>query len=1074
MPRRDDISSIMVLGSGPIVIGQAGEFDYSGTQGARALREEGYRVVLVNSNPATIMTDPAVADRTYVEPLDVESVEAIIALERPDALLPTLGGQTALNLAMELSAAGVLERHGVELIGADVAAIRRAEDREVFRDTMAAAGLDVPENRVVSDMGAGRAAVRELGLPVILRPGFTLGGEGGGAAHTPEEFERMLDQALAASPIGQVLIDRSLLGWAEIELEVVRDVADNAIIVCSIENIDPMGVHTGDSVTVAPVMTLTDPELQRLRDAAIAVIRAVGVSTGGANVQFALNRETGEMVVIEMNPRVSRSSALASKATGFPIAKIAARLAVGYTLDELPNEITGVTPASFEPSLDYVAVKVPRFAFEKVPGASTELTTHMKSVGEVLSLGRTFAEAFGKAMSGRELDVRPRVPADGAEALEILRTPSWDRYDVVLWALANDVTEAEVQAATGIDPWFLAELGRLAAARAAVGDALDALDADALRRARRAGLVDRDIAVATGTTELGVGERRRALDVRPSYHAVDTCAAEFAALTPYYYAGWERESELARDERPSIVVLGSGPNRIGQGIEFDYCCVHAAETVRELGYASVMVNCNPETVSTDHGVSDRLYIEPVTIDAVLDICAAEKPIGVITQLGGQTPLRLARALADAGVPLLGTSPAAIDLAEDRGRFGALLDTLGLAAPPWAVADGGEKALAAAERVGYPVLIRPSYVLGGRAMAICDSPDAVRAYLQRERPEGALLVDRFLENAVELDVDALSDGTDCWTAAVMEHVEAAGVHSGDSACVLPAQSAGPGLVAELEEQTAALARGLGVVGLLNVQFAVLRDGSVYVIEANPRASRTVPFVAKATGVPLVRHAVRLMLGASLADLDLPAAGPQRQVAVKEAVLPFSRFAGADPVLGPEMRATGEVMGLGGSFAEAFAKAQRGAGQALPRSGGAFISARDADKPEAVALAARLARAGLDLYATSGTAAALAAAGLSVRRVPKISEGGPHVGDLIAQGAIDLVVNTPQGGQGPRTDGFEIRAAAIRAGIPCITTIEAGAAAAAAIAAGRPGAPRALQDGGRPARPGRAFRPGPATV
>ncbi len=1068
MPRRDDIESIMVIGSGPIVIGQAGEFDYSGTQGARALREEGYRVILVNSNPATIMTDPSVADRTYVEPLDMASLEAIIAIEHPDALLPTLGGQTALNLAMELSLAGVLKLHGVELIGADVAAIRRAEDREVFRDTMAAAGLAMPDNRVVSDMAGGRQAMADLGLPVILRPGFTLGGEGGGAAHTPEEFESMLEHALAASPISQVLIDRSLIGWAEIELEVVRDAADNAVIVCSIENIDPMGVHTGDSVTVAPVMTLTDPELQMLRDAAIAVIRAVGVSTGGANVQFALNRTTGEMVVIEMNPRVSRSSALASKATGFPIAKIAARLAVGYTLDELPNEITGVTPASFEPALDYVAVKIPRFAFEKVPGASTELTTHMKSVGEVLALGRTFGEAFGKAMSGRELDASPRIPEDAEDALAILGTPSWDRYDVILWALANGVPLEDVRAATGIDAWFLAQLEELAAAGGALVGPLDELNADALREARRAGLADRDIASATGSTELAVGQRRRALGVRPSYHAVDTCAAEFAALTPYYYAGFEGESELARDDRPAIVVLGSGPNRIGQGIEFDYCCVHAAETVRELGYASVMVNCNPETVSTDHGVSDRLYLEPVTIDAVLDICEAERPLGVIAQLGGQTPLRLAGALADAGVPVLGTSPAAIDLAEDRGRFGALLDELGLAAPPWAVADGGEEALAAAAEVGYPVLVRPSYVLGGRAMAICDSPDAVRAYLERERPRGVLLVDRFVENAVELDVDALSDGRDCWTAAVMEHVEAAGVHSGDSACVLPAQSAGPGLVAELEEQTAALARGLGVVGLLNVQFAV-RDGEIFVIEANPRASRTIPFVAKATGVPLVRHAVRLMLGGSLGDLHLPVAAPERHVAVKEAVLPFARFAGADPVLGPEMRATGEVMGLGGSFAEAFAKAQRGAGQALPREGTAFISARDADKPAAVALAARLARAGIELIATAGTAAALAAAGLAVRPVLKISEGTPHVGDLIEAGEIDLVINTPRGGHGARTDGFEIRAAAIRAGIPCITTIEAATAAAAAIAGGRPGHPRALQDGGPPIRPGGAFRP-----
>ncbi|MGE3141175.1 MAG: carbamoyl-phosphate synthase large subunit, partial [Thermoleophilia bacterium] len=882
MPRRDDLDTILILGSGPIVIGQAGEFDYSGTQGARALMAEGYRVVLVNSNPATIMTDPSVADRTYVEPLDAEAVEAVIAIEKPDALLPTLGGQTALNLAMELAHSGVLERHGVELIGADVAAIRRAEDREVFRDTMRAAGLAVPENEVVSDMEAGRAAAARLGLPVILRPAFTLGGEGGGAAHTEEELERILAGALAASPIGQVLIDRSLIGWAEIELEVVRDAADNAVIVCSIENLDPMGVHTGDSVTVAPVMTLNDQELQALRDAAITVIRAVGVATGGANVQFALNRETGEVVVIEMNPRVSRSSALASKATGFPIAKIAARLAVGYTLDELPNEITGVTPASFEPTLDYVAVKIPRFAFEKVPGASTELTTHMKSVGEVLALGRTFGQAFGKAMAGRELDVDAVDPATVEEALQRLRTPSADRYDVLLWALRNGAGIDDLHASTLIDPWFLRELADLAGASTALsGRTLDDLGATEIRAARRAGLADRDIGAAVGAGERAVGDRRRGLGVRPTYHAVDTCGAEFAALTPYYYSAFETETEVARDDRQSIVVLGSGPNRIGQGIEFDYCCVHAAETARELGYASVMVNCNPETVSTDHGVSDRLYMEPVTIDAVLDICAVEQPAGVIAQLGGQTPLRLARGLAEAGVPILGTSPDAIDLAEDRGRFGDLLARLGLEAPPWAVARGGEEALAAAAEVGYPVLVRPSYVLGGRAMAICDGPDALRAYIARERPQGVLLVDRFLDGAVELDVDALADGSDCWIAAVMEHVEAAGVHSGDSACVLPAQSAGPGRVAELEEQTAALAKGLGVVGLLNVQFAV-RDGRVYVIEANPRASRTVPFVSKATGVPLVPHAVRLMLGAGLGDLGLPAARAPRHVAVKEAV------------------------------------------------------------------------------------------------------------------------------------------------------------------------------------------------
>ncbi len=1074
MPRRDDLHTILLLGSGPIVIGQAGEFDYSGTQAATALREEGYRVVLVNSNPATIMTDPSVADRTYVEPLDAQAVEEVIAIERPDALLPTLGGQTALNLAMELAASGALERHGVELIGADVEAIRRAEDREAFRDTMAAAGLAVPDSRVVTDLESGRAAARELGLPVILRPGYTLGGEGGGAAHTPEELEERLRSALDASPIGQVLVERSVLGWAEIELEVMRDSADNAVVICSIENIDPMGVHTGDSVTVAPVMTLSDPELQTLRDASIAVIRAVGVATGGANVQFALNRGTGEMVVIEMNPRVSRSSALASKATGFPIAKVAARLAVGYTLDELPNEITGVTPASFEPTLDYVAVKVPRFAFEKLPGADTELTTHMKSVGEVLALGRTFGQAFGKAMAGRELDVSPRAPAGVDEALAMLRTPSWDRYDLILWALDRGAEVGRLHEATGVDPWFLGELAALAAARAAVRGPLDALDARALRTARRAGLSDRDLADATGSDEAGVWARRRALGVHPTLHAVDTCGAEFAALTPYYYSAFESESELARDDRPAIVVLGSGPNRIGQGIEFDYCCVHAALTARELGYAAVMVNCNPETVSTDHGVSDRLYLEPVTIGSVLDICAAEQPVGVVAQLGGQTPLRLARGLAAEGVPVLGTPPESIDLAEDRGRFGRLLSELGLQAPPWAVAHGPEEALAAAAEVGYPVLVRPSYVLGGRAMAICDSPEALRDYIAREGAAGVLLVDRFLENATEYDVDALCDGADCWTAAVMEHVEAAGVHSGDSACVLPPQGAGPALVAELEEQTAALAKGLGAVGLVNVQFAV-REGRVFVIEANPRASRTVPFVAKATGVPLVRHAVRVMLGTPLGELGLPVAAPARRVAVKEAVLPFARFPGADPVLGPEMRATGEVMGLGGSFPEAFAKAQRAAGQALPRTGSAFISARDADKPRAVALAARLAASGLDLVATSGTAAALSAAGLPVRVVRKISEAGsPHVGELIARGEIALVVNTPRGGRGARTDGYEIRAAAIRAGIPCITTIDAAEAAAAAVAAGGAGRPEALQDGIQDGAPGSAFRPRLATA
>ena len=944
MPRRDDLKTILVLGSGPIVIGQAGEFDYSGTQACQALREEGYRVVLVNSNPATIMTDPTVADRTYVEPLDLEAVEAVIKLERPDALLATLGGQTALNLAMELHRAGVLEREGIELIGADAAAIRRAEDREVFRETMTAVGLKMPESRIVHDLESGRRAAAEIGLPLILRPGYTLGGEGGGAVSDPDQLDERLQRALDASPINQVLVEQSVLGWAELEMEVVRDSADNVIIICSIENIDPMGVHTGDSVTVAPAMTLNDSELQSLRDASIAVIRAVGVATGGSNVQFALNRETGEVVVIEMNPRVSRSSALASKATGFPIAKIAARLAVGYTLDELKNDITGVTPASFEPALDYVAIKVPRFAFEKVPGASEELTTHMKSVGEVLAMGRSFAEAFGKAMAGRELDVQPRIPQDLDELVARLESATWDRYDLILDGLARGLSPERIVAATGVDPWFVDQFAAMAAAQRALPTELDALDAPTLRRARRAGLTDRAIAAATGADELSVGRRRRRLGVTPTYHAVDTCAGEFAALTPYYYAAFESESELVRDERETIIVLGSGPNRIGQGVEFDYCCVHAATAARHLGYAAVMVNCNPETVSTDHGTSDRLYLEPVTIDTVLDICAVEKPLGVVTQLGGQTPLRLSRALEQEGIRVLGTPAESIDLAEDRGRFGALLDRLGLSAPPWTVVSSPDDVHAAAAEVGYPVLVRPSYVLGGRAMAICDSPRTLDAYLERERPGGELLVDRFLEGAIEFDVDALSDGTDCWVAAVMQHVEAAGVHSGDSACVLPPQNVSPALIARLEEQARLLAGELGAVGLLNVQFAV-RGDEVFIIEANPRASRTVPFVAKATGVPLVRHAVRLMLGERIADLALPEGPPRGHVAVKEAVLPFNRFVGADPVLGPEMRATGEVMGVGDTFAEAFAKSQRGAGQALPSGGNVFISARDQDKDEA---------------------------------------------------------------------------------------------------------------------------------
>ena len=1042
MPRRTDIETIMVLGSGPIVIGQAGEFDYSGTQGCRALREEGYRIVLVNSNPATIMTDPGVADRTYVEPLDVAAAERIIEAERPDAILPTLGGQTALNLAIDLSEAGVLERHCVELIGADVDVIRRAEDRDLFKDRMREVGVPVLESRIATDAESARAAAEALGYPIILRPAFTLGGEGGGVALDPDDLEPVVANALAASPISQVLMERSVIGWDEIELEVVRDRNDNAVIVCTIENLDPMGVHTGDSVTVAPAMTLDDHEQQLLRDAAIQVVRAVGVETGGANVQFALNRATGEMVVIEMNPRVSRSSALASKATGFPIARIAARLAVGYTLDELPNDITKVTPASFEPTLDYVAVKVPRFAFEKLTEARVPLSTYMQSVGEVLSLGRTFGEALGKALSARELDARLDEPASLAEALERLGKPSWDRFDLMMWAARRGASAEDLHAATGVHRWFTGEIVALATAGEALPDRLDDIDRDAMLGARRTGLTDRDIAARTGTTEAEVGRRRHALGVVPSYRAVDTCAAEFAAVTPYYYGTFGTEGEATPLDRPSVVVLGSGPNRIGQGIEFDYCCVHAAQTAQELGYAAIMVNCNPETVSTDHGVSDRLYMEPVTLDAVLDICRAEKPVGVIAQLGGQTPLRLAAPLEVEGVPVLGTPADRIDMAEDRGRFGALLGDLGLKAPPWAMAEGEEDLLAAAAEVGYPALVRPSYVLGGRAMAIVSGPDELRAWMVREDPRGPVMVDRFLAGATEIDVDALSDGASTWIAGVMEHVEEAGVHSGDSACVLPPQGIGPDADADVRRQAALLAEAIGVRGLLNVQFA-LRDGVAYVIEANPRASRTVPFVAKATGVPVVRHAVRLMLGERIADLDLPAGDSMRHVAVKEAVLPFARFPWADPVLGPEMRSTGEVMGIGADFAEAFAKAQRGARQALPRQGTVFLSVRDEDKDQVGDLAREIHAAGLGIVATAGTAAAVGAAGVPVREVNKVSDGPPHVADLILGGGVAMVVCTPSG-RGDRADGATIRRAAVRAGVPCITTIEAAAAATHALA------------------------------
>jgi carbamoyl-phosphate synthase large subunit len=1006
MPRRDDIQKILVLGAGPIVIGQAAEFDYSGVQACKVLLEEGYEVVLVNSNPATIMTDPEFATATYVEPLLPGPVAQVIEKERPDALLPTLGGQTALNLAKALADDGTLERFGVELVGANYDAINRAEDRELFDQTMQAAGVKTVKNVIATSLNQALDALEEIGLPAIVRPAFTLGGRGGGIARTREEYERIVSGGIAASPIGQVLIDQSVLGWGEYELEVMRDRNDNVVIVCSIENVDPMGVHTGDSVTVAPQQSLSDRQYQKLRDQAIRVIRAVGVETGGSNVQFAVNPATDDIVVIEMNPRVSRSSALASKATGFPIAKIAARLAVGYTLDEIPNDITKRTPASFEPTIDYVVVKWPRFAFEKFPGVDSRLTTHMKSVGEVMAIGRTFQQAFAKAMRSRELDSAPDLSGD---LIERLTAPSADRFDVLFEAFRRGHSLEEVRAATGIDPWFLHELRELA------------LDPQAPF----------------------AGER--------SYKAVDTCAAEFEAETPYFYSGWERTAihEVDRGERESVVILGSGPNRIGQGIEFDYCCVHAAMTVRESGRDAVMINCNPETVSTDYDTSDRLYFEPLTLEDVLGVVEIERPAGVIVQFGGQTPLRLAAGLAEAGVPLLGTSVEAIDLAEDRGRFGSLLQRIGAKAPPFATASTTDEALGAAPDVGFPLLVRPSYVLGGRAMEIVYSLDGLRDYFARVKPQGEIYLDRFLENAIEVDVDAICDGEDVWIGGVMQHVEEAGIHSGDSACVLPPHSLGSHMLAEIRELSTRLALELGVVGLINIQYAVHGDDELYVIEANPRASRTVPFVSKATGVPLAKVACRVMLGERLADLDLPDEPPADYVSVKEAVLPFDRFHGSDALLSPEMRSTGEVMGVAADFPTAFAKAQAAAGVSLPTGGTVFLTVTDSDKAAAVGIAAQLHDLGFRIVATRGTAQAIARMGIPVERINKLNEGSPHVVDWIERGDVDLVINTPTGTDA-RSDGYEIRHAAVARGIACITTISGGMAAARAIAAARLGA------------------------
>ncbi len=1019
MPRRRDIHKILLIGSGPIVIGQAAEFDYSGTQACRVLMQEGYEVVLVNSNPATIMTDPEVASATYIEPLLPRTVAQVIEREQPDALLPTLGGQTALNLAKALHEDGTLAEHGVELIGADYEAIDRAEDRERFRETMTTAGLRVPRSTIAHSVADARQAQADIGLPFIVRPAFTLGGRGGGIVRTAAEIERIVGRGIEASPIGQVLLEESVLGWGEFELEVMRDRADNVVIVCSIENLDPMGVHTGDSVCVAPQQTLTDKQFQALRDQAIAVIRAVGVETGGSNVQFAVNRETDEIVVIEMNPRVSRSSALASKATGFPIAKIAARLAVGYTLQEIPNDITRATPASFEPAIDYCVVKWPRFAFEKFPGAEAGLTTHMKSVGEAMAIGRTFKQAFAKALRSRELDAHPPSPAGEEALLDSVSAPGAERFDHLLEALRRGIEPDRLHRLTSIDPWFLAELAELVA--------------------------DPQAPFAGVRT----------------FKSVDTCAAEFAARTPYFYSAWERPGphgashEVERDERPSVVILGSGPNRIGQGIEFDYCCVHAAQTVREQGRAAVMVNCNPETVSTDYDTSDRLYFEPLTLQDVLGVCAVEEPEGVVVQFGGQTPLKLAAGLEAAGVRILGTGIDAIDLAEDRSRFGALLAHLGLKAPPYATASSPEEALQRASEVGFPLLVRPSYVLGGRAMEIVYSIEGLAEYLQRTGTEAGagIYLDRFLEDSIEVDVDALCDGKEVWIAGIMQHVEEAGIHSGDSACVLPPHSLGEEMLALIAQQTAAIARALGVVGLLNVQFAIHGEEGLHVIEANPRASRTVPFVSKAVGLPLAKLACRILLGQTIAELGLPAAVTRDHVCVKEVVLPFDRFAGADSLLGPEMRSTGEVMGIARDFPAAFAKAQAAAGARLPTGGTAFLTVADTDKAAATGIATSLHDLGFQIVATRGTAKALQRMGIPARAINKLGEGSPHVVDCIERDEVDLVINTPVG-TGARADGYEIRAAAVARGIPCITTIAGGMAAARAIAAARRGEPEVI--------------------
>ena len=1095
MPRRTDISSILVIGSGPIIIGQACEFDYSGTQACRVLKAEGFRVVLVNSNPATIMTDPDFADATYIEPITPEFVERVIAQERPDALLATLGGQTALNTAVALHEKGVLEKYGCELIGASFEAIQRGEDREQFKAIVESlTGIpggapEVARSRVCHSLEEVIAAAGELGYPVVVRPSFTMGGVGSGLAHDPEELRQIAGTGLAASPVTEVLIEESILGWKEYELEVMRDKADNVVIVCSIENFDPMGVHTGDSVTVAPAMTLTDREYQRMRDVGIAIIRAVGVDTGGCNIQFAINPDDGRMIVIEMNPRVSRSSALASKATGFPIAKIAAKVAVGYTLDEIPNDITRVTPASFEPALDYVVVKVPRFAFEKFPAADSTLTTHMKSVGEVMSIGRNFTEALGKAMRSTETGTGfwlDRADGNLETLLTELRRPHDGRVLKLMDALDAGATVEQLHEATRIDPWFLDQIALIQQVGAEVREA-DHLSPELLRHAKRHGLSDVQIGRLRGLDESVIRQLRWALDIRPVYKAVDTCAAEFEALTPYLYSTYEEESEVPARTKQAVLILGSGPNRIGQGIEFDYSCVHATMALRDAGYEAIMVNCNPETVSTDYDTSDRLYFEPLTAEDVLEVYHAETlagPVaGVICQLGGQTPLKLAQTLKNAGVPIVGTSPEAINLAEDRGAFGRVLANAGLPAPKHGMAASAAEAKRVASEIGYPVLVRPSFVLGGRGMEIVYDDAALDRYIAgaTEVSDGApVLVDRFLDDAVEIDVDALYDGEELYLGGVMEHIEEAGIHSGDSACSLPPITLGDEMIERIRNSTRLIAEGVGVRGLLNIQYALQSD-ILYVLEANPRASRTVPFVSKATNTSLAKAAARIMLGASIRDLrgegllrptgDGTDMRPGSPVAVKEAVMPFNRFRTAsgtfvDTLLGPEMRSTGEVMGLDLSFGTAYAKTQSAGGFPVPSEGTVFVSIANRDKRHAIWPIKRLADLGFRILATSGTASVLRRNGVAVQEVRKLSQrvegdNTPSIVDLIKNGGIDLIFNTPQGASAdtnPRKDGYLIRAASILADVPCITTVPTMAAIVQSIESKRAGhlEVRSLQD------------------